>query len=53
MIKVMRPLRRKPSINDKKINYWTNSIVWAVMYGYGIIATPAPLEGILFGAVVF
>jgi len=49
----MRPLPRKPSINDKKINYWTISIVWAVVYGYGIIPGPAPLEGILFGAVVF
>ena len=32
----MRPLRRKPSINDKKINYWTISIVRALVYGYEI-----------------
>ena len=38
----MRPLRRKPSINDKKINYWTISIIRAVVYGYEIIPGPLP-----------
>ncbi|MGD9324191.1 MAG: hypothetical protein PVG26_09250 [Desulfobacterales bacterium] len=31
----MRLLRRKPSINAKKINYWTISIIEALVYGYG------------------
>ena len=32
----MRPLGGKPSINDKKINYWTISIIRALVYGYDI-----------------
>jgi len=48
----MRPLRRKPSINDKKINYWTISIVWALVYGYETIPGPPPrLKGFCFGAM--
>jgi len=31
------PLQKKPSINDIKINYWTISIVRAIMYGYLLI----------------
>ena len=44
------PLQRKPSINDKKINYWTISIIRAVVYGYEIIPDPLPcLRGFCLG----